>query len=183
MGTIANFIALNYRLFFRLNIVSFLDKHFRSSRARPQFTYLLCELLDYLCIARSIRGRNPRKPETLRLQPESLKGLVQNRKSSARVVISLQVVTISREASGYDYAISTLEKRFYHKHRVDAARTHHTDNPERGRHLQPADTGQVCPGIRAPVAKKCHYSRFEFLSHFPLPKPLPHQQLKASGLS
>jgi len=183
METISNFIDLYYDLFFRLNLLSSLDKHFLSSWARPQFSYFLCELLYYLCIAWSIRGRNPRKPETLRFQSETLKGLVQNRKSSARIVISLQVMTISWEASGYNHAISSSEKRFDNEHRVDAARTHHPNNPERGRHLQPADAGQICPGIRAPITKKCHYPWFEFLSHFPLPRLLPHQQLKVSGLS
>ena len=75
-------------------------------------------------------------------------------------------MTVADVSAGNQNAIRTILKSLENEVRIDPPGTHHPYDTEVGRILKPADTGQICRRIRAPVTGECDYFWFEFPGHF-----------------
>jgi len=75
-------------------------------------------------------------------------------------------MTVADMSAGNKNAIGTILKSLQNKIRVYPPGTHHPYDTKIWGVLKPADAGQICRRIGAPVTRKCNYFRFEFPWHF-----------------
>jgi hypothetical protein len=75
-------------------------------------------------------------------------------------------MTVTDMSAGDKNAIGTILKSLQNKIRIYPPGTHHPYDTKIWGILKPADAGQICRGIGAPVTSKCNYFRFEFPCHF-----------------
>jgi hypothetical protein len=77
------------------------------------------------------------------------------------VVITNLVMTFSKLSPTGEYAVSSCQKGFHDKERIDPASAHDPYGPDVGRILKTGDAGGISRRIAAPVAEKAQYFWFE----------------------
>jgi hypothetical protein len=87
----------------------------------------------------------------------------QQGKFSPGIVITFQVMTLSRVSPGNPYPVSPVTKSIQDKLRAHPTRTRDADHPYIGRIRQPAHPCQISSTVTAPVAEKGDNSWFNFL--------------------
>jgi hypothetical protein len=80
-------------------------------------------------------------------------------------MITFQVMAFSKMSPHDDDAIRTFDQSIDYQVRVNHARAHYPDRTHVGRILHTGYTGQVSPGICAPVAKKTDDFGFKLIRH------------------
>ena len=88
---------------------------------------------------------------TLGINTKSMEQNLQKMKSPDRLVISVDIMTITKVASCDHHTISTILKGAENELRFDATRTHGSDDTKMGVDLKPRHAGQVCTSIGAPI--------------------------------
>jgi hypothetical protein len=83
-----------------------------------------------------------------------LQQTLQKSKLPSRIVITFQVMAVSRVSPGNPYTVSTMAKGSQYELGVNPGRTRHPDHSEVGRILQTAYSGKIGSTVAAPVAKK-----------------------------
>jgi hypothetical protein len=113
----------------------------------------------------SFRGRDPLNPETLRFQTEILQHQINSFRSVLGFFITFQVMTFAQVSPAYQDAVRSLGEGVDYQVGVDHARAHYSDDAAVGRILNPGDSGQVRPGIGAPIAAESDDQRFVLVFH------------------
>jgi hypothetical protein len=106
-----------------------------------------------------------------RLDPDMFQKPFQEGQLSSRVVITFQVMAVSGVSAGHPDTVRTMPKGCEDQFWAHPGRTGQPDNPEVGRILHPAHTGQISRTIAAPVAQESGYFGFPIL-HRILPQYL-----------
>ena len=116
-------------------------------------------------------GGDPLQMKTILVQAELQKHHLEQGHSPAGPVVASDVVAVAGMAAEHHNPVRALLKGVKNKLGIDSGGTERADDPEVRCYLQPADTGQVRPGVGAPVAAEYQYFRLKTLAHF-LPLPL-----------
>jgi hypothetical protein len=75
-------------------------------------------------------------------------------KFSSRVVITFQVMAVSRVSAGHPDAVCAVTECGQYKFRTDPGGARNPNDPDIGRVLQSADSGQIGGAVAAPVTQE-----------------------------
>ena len=114
-------------------------------------------LLDQLNELAGFGRRNPREMESAGFDTHVLDEIFEEGEFSSGVVITFQVMAVSRMSARDPNSISPLSKSCQEKLRIHPTGTGHPDGSEVGRVLQTANSRQIRCAVRTPVAKEGNY--------------------------
>ena len=98
--------------------------------------------------------------ETAGLDPHMFHDVLQERKLSAGIVITFQVMAIAGMSTGDPYAVGPLPQCGQDKLGTHPPGAGYADDPYVRRILHPADTCKIGGAVTAPVAQKSKNFRF-----------------------
>ena len=81
-------------------------------------------------------------------------------------MITFQVMAVAEVSAEDEHAVKAALETLYHMERVDAARTHRSQNTNGGRVLIARYAGKIGPCVRTPVAKKSEHLGLKVFIHF-----------------
>jgi hypothetical protein len=110
--------------------------------------------------------RDPRHVQSISFDPHVFHQVVENGKFPSGVVITFQVMAVTRMSPGHPNAVGAIAQGGQGEFGAHPAGTGDTDDADIGWVLHPADTGQIRGTITAPVAQKCYNFRFPFRHGF-----------------
>jgi hypothetical protein len=109
-------------------------------------------LIDHFHKLRRFCRGDPGKLETAGLNPHIFNKVFKQRKISSGIVITFQVMAISRMSTGHPDAVCALSKGGQNKLRTHSTGTGDSNHPDVGWIFHSADTRKICSAITAPVA-------------------------------
>jgi len=118
----------------------------------PQRLDFIRHHVDHVHKLRRLCRRDPGKLETAGLDPHIFNKIFKQRKFSAGVVITFQVMAISGMSPGHPYTIRALPEGGQNELRAHSTGTGNPDHPDMRRIFHAADARKVCGAITAPVA-------------------------------
>jgi hypothetical protein len=119
------------------------------------------KLLHHFSKFISFRGGNPLDPESPRFHPGKIQYFFCCGEPSASIKITRIVMTITRMTAANQHTIRTKLKCPEYEGGIDTAGTHHPDNPDILRVLQPGCSGKVRSCVGAPITGNAQYLRFK----------------------
>jgi hypothetical protein len=110
------------------------------------------DLIDHFHKFRRLRRGDPGKLEAAGLNPHIFNKIFKQRKFSSGIVITFQVMAISRMSSGHPDAVCALSKSGQNKLRTHSTGTGDSNHTDMGWIFHSADARKICGAITAPVA-------------------------------
>jgi hypothetical protein len=129
---------------------------------RPQRLYYLGKLGRHFGKFGAFGRRYPLKAKPFRLYPQDIDQRFRRSEHFFSLYITFQVMTVADVSAGDQDTISTVLKSLENEIGIYPPGTHHPYDTKIWGILKPADAGQICRRIGAPVTGKCYYFRFEF---------------------
>jgi hypothetical protein len=110
------------------------------------------DLIDHFHKFRRLCRGDPGKLEAAGLNPHIFNKVFKQRKFSSGIVITFQVMAISRMSPGHPDAVRALSEGGQNKLRAHSTGTGNSNHPDMGWIFHPADARKICSAITAPVA-------------------------------
>jgi hypothetical protein len=120
----------------------------------PEFSELFIKRTNFLGEGGALGGGDPLQTQTAPIDPqqaEQLPGFFNDLLASD---ITVQVMTIANVSAGNQDTVGPFQKRLEQKALIDPASAHKPDQTDIGRILHAGHSGQIRPGVSAPVADK-----------------------------
>jgi len=126
-----------------------------------QFLQTLNHLGYRICEELSFAGTDPPKPDPILCKPHLLQNPFKDGQSSAGLIISRLIMTVSWMASSDQNSVRSIDESLEDINGIDGSRAHQMDDTDIGGILLTGGPGQVRSRIGAPVAKKGYNPRFK----------------------
>jgi len=98
--------------------------------------------------------------QTVRLDPHVFDQIFKQAEFPAGIIITFQVMTVSRMSPGHPYAVGTVSECGQNEFGTHPSRAGDTDHPDVRGILHTADTCKISGAVSTPIAEESDYFRF-----------------------
>jgi hypothetical protein len=120
---------------------------------------LISDFLDHINKLACFSRRDPREVKPAFFDAHILNKVLEQGEFSSGIVITFQVMAVTRVSSGNPDSISTLPESCQEKLGIHPTGTWDPNGSDVRGILQPAHPGKICCPVRAPIAEEGNYFR------------------------